>query len=55
MFAPAGALAAIPNGTTREFRNKNYTIDINSSQLFDFGIEKSITITGNVRDRNNNL
>jgi len=48
-------LAAVPNLKTRQFRDKNYAITIDPSKLFDYGIEKTITITGNVRDRNNNL
>ena len=55
VFSPAGTLAALPSGKTRQFRDRNYAIDIDPSKLFDYGIEKAITITGNVRDRNNNL
>lgn len=54
MFAPAGDLAAVANGTTRQSRERNYTVNIAPSQLFDYGIERPITITGNVRDRNGN-
>ena len=54
MFSPAGSLAAVPSLKTRQFRDKNYAITIDPSKLFDYGIEKPITITGNVRDRNNN-
>ena len=55
MFSPAGTLAAVPSIKTRQFRDKNYAITIDSSKLFDYGIEKPITITGNIRDRNNNI
>ena len=55
MFSPAWTLAAVPSLKTRQFRDKNYAITIDPSKLFDYGIEKTITITGNVRDRNNNL
>jgi hypothetical protein len=55
LFSSGGLLSAVPNGTTWQFYNKNYTLDIDSSKIFDYGIEKPITITGNVRDRNNNL
>ena len=55
MFSPAWTLSAIANGTTWQFRNKNYTVDIDPSELFNYGIEKEIIITWNVRDRNNNL
>jgi hypothetical protein len=48
-------LSAVPTGTTWQFRDKNYTIAIDPSKIFDYGIEKPITISGNVRDRNNNL
>jgi len=55
MFSPAGTLSAIADGRTWQSRDKNYTVNIDSSQLFDYGIEKQITISWNVRDRNNNL
>ncbi len=55
MFSSAGDLAAVASGKTRQFRDRNYAIDIDPSMIFDFGIEKPITISGNVRDRNNNL
>lgn len=55
MFSSAGTLSAIADGITWQSRNKNYTVNIDSSELFDYGIEKQITISGNVRDRNNNL
>jgi hypothetical protein len=32
----------------------NYMVNINPEDLFDFGIEKTIVITGSVKDRNNN-
>ncbi len=54
MFAPAGDLAAVANGFTWQYLDKNYVMDINSPALFDYGIEKTITITGNVQDRNSN-
>jgi len=55
MFSPSWTLSTVANGTTWQFRDKNYTVDISGSELFDYGIEKPITISGNIRDRNNNL
>ena len=55
VFSPSGPLAAIASDTTWQFRDKNYSITMSWSQLFDYGIEKTITITGSVRDRNNNI
>lgn len=54
MFAPAWALSAVPNWKTWQFLDKNYTVGIDGSQLFDYGIEKTITITWTVQDRMNN-
>jgi len=54
-FTNGGLLSAVPNGITRQSRDKNFTVDIDPSQLFDYGIEKTITITGRVYDRNGNL
>ena len=55
MFAPTGELAALANGRTWQYFDKNYDLTISGSKLFDYGIEKPITITGNVQDRNNNI
>lgn len=54
MFSPSWTLTATAIDKTRQFRDKDYTLDINSSELFDYGIEKTITITGNVADWNGN-
>ncbi len=50
MFSPAGTLAYSTNGMTRQFRNKNYTIVIDPTELFDYGIEKRIEISWSVYD-----
>lgn len=42
---------AIPNGKTWQFLDKNYSVSIPSSQLFDYGVEKTITMNVSVRDR----
>jgi len=54
-FSNGGLLSAIANGTTWQSRDRNYSVNIDSSELFDYGIEKLITITGKVYDRNGNL
>jgi hypothetical protein len=46
---------ALPSGKTWQFLDKNYNIKIASWELFDYGIEKPITLTSSVRDRNNNI
>ena len=53
-FSLWGPLSATPNAKTWQYFDKNYTLHIPSSQLFDFGVEQPITITGRVYDRNNN-
>ena len=50
MFSSVWNLIAIANNTTRQFRDKNYTVHIKSWALFDYGIEQLITITWNVAD-----
>ena len=42
---------AIANGKTWQFLDKNYTVTIPSWALFNYGIEKPITINISVRDR----
>jgi len=54
MFSSAGDLITTPSGRTWQFRDRNYSVTIASSQLFDYGIEKTITITWRIADRNNN-
>lgn len=54
MFSPSWTLSATPSDTTWQFHDKNYTLAIDSSELFEYGIEKTITITGHVSDRNGN-
>ncbi|EKD24978.1 MAG: hypothetical protein ACD_80C00142G0020 [uncultured bacterium (gcode 4)] len=54
MFSPSEPLAAVPSNKSWQFRDKNYDINITASQLFYYGIEKTITITGTVADRNGN-
>ncbi len=50
MFSSVWDLIAVSAGTTWQFREKNYTVNIKSWALFDYGIEQLITITGNVAD-----
>ncbi|MCF7834684.1 hypothetical protein K9M48_01325 [Candidatus Gracilibacteria bacterium] len=45
---------AIGNDRTRQDNYKNYNITISSGQLFDYGIEKTITITTSVDDLKGN-
>lgn len=54
MFSPAETLSAVPNGKTWQFLDKNFSVHISGSQLFDYGIERPITITWTVQDRINN-
>ena len=44
---------ATPSDKTWQFLDKNYSVIIPSSQLFDYWIEKPITMTVSVRDRVN--
>lgn len=53
LFSPAGSLSAVPSALTWQFLDKNYSINITSSELFYYGIEKPITISWSVKDRNN--
>lgn len=55
MFSPSWTLVATPTNKTRQFRDKNYALDIDASELFDYGIEKTITITWDVADWNGNI
>lgn len=55
MFSPSWTLTATPTNKTRQFRDKNYTLAIDSLELYDYGIEKTITITGRVADWNGNM
>ena len=55
MFSASGVLSAVASNKSWQFRDKNYSITMSWSQVFDYGIEKTITLTGSVRDRNNNL
>jgi len=48
-------LYAAPSLRTWQYNDLNYNAVITGSALFDYGIERTITITGNVRDRANNL
>jgi hypothetical protein len=54
MFSSSGPRAAVANGITRQFMDKNYTVDISGSELFNYGIEKPITIIVYASDRNHN-
>ncbi len=49
------SLYAAPVGKTWQYNTLNYNSVITGSALFDYGVEKTITITGYVRDRANNL
>lgn len=42
---------AIPSGKTWQFLDKNYNVSIPSGALFDYGIEKRIDLSVQVRDR----
>ncbi len=53
-FSPGASLFAATNGITWQSLVRNYYLDINWSELFDYGIEKPITIVWTVRDRINN-
>ncbi len=53
-FLPGSSLFAAASGMTWQFLNRNYYLNINWSELFDYGIEKPITIVWTVRDRMNN-
>jgi len=54
MFSPVWTRSVLANGTTWQFLDKNFTVHISGSELFDYGIEQPITISGRVNDRNNN-
>lgn len=54
MFESVWPLITLANGKTRQFEDKNYTLTISGTELFDYGIEKPIIITWTVKDRNNN-
>lgn len=53
-YFTGGMISPFANNKTRQSLDKNYTVNIDSSQLFDYGVEKPITITWTVQDRNNN-
>lgn len=46
-----GGTYATANGKTWQFLDKNYTVSISSWALFNYGIEKTITMSVSVRDR----
>lgn len=52
-IAPWSSLFATASGTTRQFLDRSYHLTISWSELFDYGIEKPITIVWTVRDRIN--
>jgi hypothetical protein len=54
MFSPSWTLVATATNKTWQFRDRNYNLSIYSSELFDYGIEKTMTITGHVADWNGN-
>ncbi|EKD24979.1 MAG: hypothetical protein ACD_80C00142G0021 [uncultured bacterium (gcode 4)] len=54
MFSPSWPLAAVPSNKSWQFRDRDYAIDISWFELFYYGIEQTITITGTVTDRNGN-
>lgn len=55
MFSSAGDLIAVWIHTTWQFYQRDYSLSIASWALFDYGIEKLITITGHVSDRKGNV
>lgn len=48
---PSASLFEIASGKTWQFFDRNYTLIISWSQLFNYGIEQPITITWIVKDR----